>query len=204
MPKTIVVAAEKGGIGKTTISEELAFSFERTGVPFEYVDLDGQGGTRHRGHADAGAVVCIVDTPATLPVDTRPDVASAIEHADLVIMPMRPTPYDLQPTSRTLEVLSSMTSAPVLVVVTAANRFKVAQQVIGWIRGRVGEGNVLTLPQAEAFPQSQGLGCSVVKLGRNTPAAIAVRHLANDVRGRLGLPAESIDGGEKELRDNGR
>lgn len=203
MVKNVVIAAEKGGIGKTTISEELAFSFERTSTPYEFRDLDGQGGTRHRGHVDDGAVVRIVDTPATLPVDTRPDVAEVIRAADLVVVPMRATPYDLQPFLRTVEVLHGLKPAvPLLVVVNCVNRYKVATQIVGWAKDEIGEENVVTLPQAEAFPQSQGVGCSVVDLGKTTPAAMAVKSMCNAIRRRVGLDVEKF--AVKELMPNGR
>lgn len=191
--KTIVVATEKGGVGKTTVAEELAFSFERTGTPFEYRDLDGQGGTRHRGHADEGAVVRIVDMPAALPVDTREDVAAALASADVVVVPMKATPYDVQPLLRTLEVVGNYTKAPVLVVVNMANRFKVASQVLDWVKDKVGESDVVVLPQAEAFPQSQGLGCSVLRLGSKSPAALAIKDMCDEVRSRIGLCVESSE-----------
>lgn len=202
MAKTITIAAEKGGIGKTSISEELAFSFERSKIPFEFRDLDGQGGTRHRGHVDEGALVRIVDTPATLPVDTRGDVVEAIRAADLVVVPMRATPYDIQPFLRTIEVLQSLNpDVQVLVVVNCVNRYKVATQVVGWVKDKVGEENMVSLPQAEAFPQSQGLGCSVVDLGKSTPAAMAVKSMCNAVRRRIGLDQEKFN--DKELMPNG-
>lgn len=45
--KTILVCNQKGGVGKSLCADELAFSFERTGTPVSFYDLDAQGG----GHA---------------------------------------------------------------------------------------------------------------------------------------------------------
>lgn len=42
--KTILVCNQKGGVGKSLCADELAFSFERTGTPVSFYDLDAQGG----------------------------------------------------------------------------------------------------------------------------------------------------------------
>lgn len=44
----ILVCNQKGGVGKSLIADELAFSFERSGIPLNFYDLDSQGGTIHR------------------------------------------------------------------------------------------------------------------------------------------------------------
>ena len=44
--KTILVCNQKGGVGKSLCADELAFSFERTGTPVSFYDLDAQGGAR--------------------------------------------------------------------------------------------------------------------------------------------------------------
>ena len=46
----ILVCNQKGGVGKSLIADELAFSFERSGVPVSFIDLDAQGGTVHQNH----------------------------------------------------------------------------------------------------------------------------------------------------------
>lgn len=35
-------------MGKSLVADELAFSFERSGIPVSFYDLDAQGGTLHR------------------------------------------------------------------------------------------------------------------------------------------------------------
>ncbi len=43
--KTILVCNQKGGVGKSLVADEIAFSFERSGIPVSFYDLDTQGGT---------------------------------------------------------------------------------------------------------------------------------------------------------------
>ena len=46
--KTILVCNQKGGVGKSLVADEIAFSFERSGIPVSFYDLDAQGGPLHR------------------------------------------------------------------------------------------------------------------------------------------------------------
>lgn len=40
--KTILVCNQKGGVGKSLVADEIAFSFERSGIPVSFYDLDAQ------------------------------------------------------------------------------------------------------------------------------------------------------------------
>ena len=64
--KTILVCNQKGGVGKSLVADEIAFSFERSGIPVSFYDLDAQGGTLHRTREADGAQVAGVDTPGAL------------------------------------------------------------------------------------------------------------------------------------------
>ena len=64
--KTILVCNQKGGVGKSLVADEIAFSFERSGIPVSFYDLDAQGGTLHRTQEADGAQVAVVDTPGAL------------------------------------------------------------------------------------------------------------------------------------------
>ena len=64
--KTILVCNQKGGVGKSLVADEIAFSFERSGIPVSFYDLNTQGGTLHKTHEADGAQVAVVDTPGAL------------------------------------------------------------------------------------------------------------------------------------------
>ena len=67
---TILLLNQKGGVGKTTIADELAFAFERRGMTVAFVSTDPQGGNVHEVCDDPDyAESCdfqIVDTAGVL------------------------------------------------------------------------------------------------------------------------------------------
>ena len=64
--KTILVCNQKSGVGKSLVADEIAFSFERSGIPVSFYDLDAQGGTLHQTNEVKDAEVAVVDTPGAL------------------------------------------------------------------------------------------------------------------------------------------
>ncbi|MDX2103653.1 MAG: AAA family ATPase [Alphaproteobacteria bacterium] len=119
--RVVTVANLKGGVGKTTLAVHLAVRAGQS-QPVVLIDLDPQGSTlewiRQRGQElptvvpmgvhqvenrlmqfrKARLPLVIIDTPAAL-VEV---VETAIRVADLVLVPVRPTPTDLAALPRTL------------------------------------------------------------------------------------------------------
>src|SRR5450759_675019 len=118
--RTIVLASQKGGSGKTTIAAHLAVALERAGQgPAVLIDTDPQGSLARwwnkrdapsPAFADAtvrqlseklaalkadGFAWCVVDTP---PADSEQN-AKVIAEADLVLIPVSYTHLTL-PTNR--------------------------------------------------------------------------------------------------------
>lgn len=109
---TVSVLNTKGGAGKTTLSTNLAVAFSRRGLSTVLIDSDPQGSARRWGVAGGSDSVPVVglDTKS-LDKDIRAvagewkfidgapqaaDVAAAaIRAADLVLIPVQPSPYDL-------------------------------------------------------------------------------------------------------------
>jgi chromosome partitioning protein len=128
--KIITITQQKGGSGKTTLAAHLAVAAARLhGKTVAIVDTDPQGslgrwfmaraersngaepdmgfrtasawGARYEAQSLAKDYdIVIIDTPPKMGVDGRP----AIETADVVLIPVSPSPVDLWATEPTLEM----------------------------------------------------------------------------------------------------
>ena len=123
--QVIVLASRKGGSGKTTLSSHLAVEAERAGAGrVALADTDPQGGLAAWYNARASETPIFVDVSRGLPaaigacrnggidilfVDTPPSVTETIGavvgHADLVVIPVRPSPNDLRAVGGTVEIV---------------------------------------------------------------------------------------------------
>jgi chromosome partitioning protein len=137
----IAVAATKGGVGKTTLTLNLAAAAEAAGHgPAAMIDMDPQGSLSHLYNrrktesgpvmlacADgdlAGAIAAAVRSGIRLVViDTPPaflDVTRAcVTAADLVVVPARPSPLDLEAVGPTIDIVEAA-GRPLVLVVNAA------------------------------------------------------------------------------------
>lgn len=115
---TILMLNQKGGVGKTTIADELSFALERRGKTVAFVTTDPQGGSVHEVCDDPDfAEECdfqVVDTAGVL-VGGVNDWCRA---ANLILVPMLPSTRDMEPTLRTLDIVrESGTGAKAYVIV---------------------------------------------------------------------------------------
>jgi chromosome partitioning protein len=138
--KTIVIASQKGGSGKTTLSAHLSVEAERIGdVPVWIIDTDRQAtltrwherresDTPQRLEVAASRIqeglqkldrdhiaFCFIDTPPTISDQTT----ALLRVADLVLIPVRPSPADLWATGETVELVKAA-GKPFLFVITQA------------------------------------------------------------------------------------
>jgi chromosome partitioning protein len=148
---TIVLASQKGGSGKTTLAAHLAVALERVGQgPAVLIDTDPQGSLSRwwnkreapsPAFADAtvhqlseklaslkadGFAWCIVDTP---PADGAQN-SKVIAEADLVLIPTRPSPHDLDALGATLELCQASKRRHVFVVNAAKGNASITVQTI--------------------------------------------------------------------------
>jgi chromosome partitioning protein len=129
--KTIVVSSLKGGSGKSTIVTNLAV--EASGK-VAVVDMDSpQGSLSHWWNARKAETPLFVDTmpPASIDylfVDTppqRPDTKT-VQAADLIIIPVKPSPNDLRAVGDTLEVIERQQKPFCFVITMAKTRTRLA------------------------------------------------------------------------------
>ena len=197
----VTMLNEKGGVGKSTIADEIFSSFERTGVSVALINTDAQYGDAVRGDASSAEVV-IVDTPGTLPDNVDEMVAAS----DLIVVPTRPTARNVEPTCRVLTRVHDVDPyTPVLVVLVgtttrgvAGARF--ATWLKDWLKGEGYEGHVSMcgIPHSEAFGAAEMAGVSVIELVRSNSSRYArevgpsLTALVNHVRELGGYEREEL------------
>ena len=144
--KTIVIASQKGGAGKTTLAANLGVMAESCGAgPVALIDTDPQASlaewwnvreaitpafvpatpmelsSKLKALNAAGFKLVIIDTPPAV-TDT---IRAVITHADLVLIPTRPSPLDLRAVGATVALAEAEGKPMVFVVNGAANRAKI-------------------------------------------------------------------------------
>lgn len=188
--KNILVLAQKGGVGKTLIADELAYSLERTGTPFSFYELDSQDGNRHSTTENTDADIAVIDTPGYL----QDDVPDMIEDAAVIVVPTRASAADQPSLLRMRQLIqTNAPSTPTILVVNGWNRFGNTAAFMEWLESDLNKNEtIVIIPQSEAVPQSIGGEESVTTYAPRTKAAAAVRKLTNAVRGFAGLENEPV------------
>src|ERR1044071_3865213 len=123
----IVVASQKGGAGKTTLSRSLAVAAQQTAGPVALLDTDPQGSLTswwNRRETEtpvlvkidpvdldngisqleaAGIEYLFIDTPPSV----HPEIAQLLARATLAVIPVRPSPDDLDAVGDTLSLIEA-------------------------------------------------------------------------------------------------
>lgn len=207
----IAVLNEKGGCGKTTISTNLARGLQLKGFHVILVDSDVQGSARDWGAASD------LDTPAVIGMDRPvlhkdiPKVAgeadfvvidgaaraekmqtSAIKAADLVLIPVQPTAYDIWSSETVVDLVQArreVAGKPIAAFVisrqiTGTNLAGEAQTALESFDLPVLEGRTA---QRVAYAETAGEGHSVLDDDPNSKAASEIRQITRDVLALLNI-----------------
>lgn len=121
--KVIAVLNQKGGSGKTTIATHLARAFQLSRFSVLLIDSDPQGSARDWAavREDQPLTVVGIDRPTIgrdlknieskdfIIIDGAPQASdlavSAIKSADIVLIPVQPSPYDIWATADLVELV---------------------------------------------------------------------------------------------------
>ena len=209
--KIVTIAQQKGGAGKTTVSVHLAVAWSAMkGKSVALVDVDPQGSqgewfeARERALGEDGAGLefrtasgwgarreaqrltrdydfVVVDTPPHADLDAKP----AIEAADLVVIPVQPTPVDLWATRSTLELLGDSGPGGVIVLNRAPPRGRLTGEMTEAIKEFGGDIAKNTLGNRILYASSLGEGMTAMEKARTSKAALEVGALAKEIAKRL-------------------
>lgn len=203
--KTIVINSQKGGSGKTTLCAHLAVEAERAGDgPAYVIDTDPQGtlSTWHEHRAaetpqrvelplsdlatglallrQRKAAYCFIDTA---PTRTDENVA-LFRLADLVLVPIRPSPSDLWAASATVALLKEAGIPFLFVLNQAKTNASITAQAAAALshHGPVAETFIADrVPYAAAMTD----GRTAIELASKGPAALETTALWKNIKACL-------------------
>lgn len=206
MAFVVAVAQRKGGAGKSTLAANLATAFSGLGERVALLDTDPQKTLFHwhaqRATAGAKAGALDFDAPSgwrvpsaceklrrshdVVLLDTPPhddtDARIAIRAADLVLVPLQPSPADLWATAATLD-LAKAEKRPVAI---ALNRVpaqgKLTEQVVAALRQKGLTLLDTPLGNRTGFAAAFAAGLGVTEAAPRSVAAEEVRALALALR----------------------
>lgn len=197
--KTVVFVSEKGGVGKTRLSDELYFYYMRQNVPVSLYSFDGQYKNRNNDKKVDNPEVAVVDTPGRLMDDKT---IQTIQGADVVVIPTRPTGGNIEAFTRTVALVKENADCPIIIAVNGVNRFTASVSFMEWLqkyRQKETLDVVMSIPQSEAIVQAENYSCSVNEINKHSPAAQAVNTLCDKISQLACLPVEKRQLKSKKL-----
>lgn len=142
----LVMASQKGGSGKTTLSGHLAVEADQANIgPVALIDTDPQGSLSHWWNVRAassphfakvgllqlgealeelrrgGVKLAVIDTPPAI----TDSISQVVAYADLVVIPTRPSPHDLRAVGATVDIIERHGKPLVFVVNGATARARI-------------------------------------------------------------------------------
>ncbi len=203
--QVVVLASQKGGSGKTTLSGHLAVEAEARGAgPVVLIDTDPQGslsdwwnerasetpafarvaiddlGTCLSELRDMGVKLAVIDTPPAI----SHSIASVVAHADLVIIPARPSPHDLRAVGATIDIVEHLGKPLVFVINAATARAKITGESAVAL-SQHGTVAPVTLHHRVDFAASMVDGKTIGEIDAKSKSAREVSDLWSYMAGRL-------------------
>lgn len=203
--RTLVIASQKGGVGKTTLAGHLGVMAEQRGEgPVALVDCDPQGslaswwnereaeaplfagvqidslGAHLQALAHAGVKLAIIDTPPAVTDLIR----QVLQQADLVLIPTRPSPHDLRAVGTTVDLVEQAGKRMVFVINGAAARARIAGEAAVAL-SQHGTVAPVTLYQRTDFASSMIDGRTVQEIDPKGRSALEIESLWKYVSAQL-------------------
>lgn len=201
--KILAIISQKGGVGKTTLATALAVAAEKDGKSAALFDLDPQASAcfwadrrkanrpdeaesptvrdiqavRLSNYLDAmrsaGVDLVILDCP---PVH-RDIAASAIEAADVVLIPTRPEVLDIRATAQTVKFTQQINKRPAVVLTFCPATGSEATEAEGIINGMGADLVPVRIHNRKAYARAQIDGLTAQEFEPSGKAAAEIESL---------------------------
>jgi chromosome partitioning protein len=220
MPKVITIAQQKGGAGKTTVAAHLSVALAQLGLRVGVVDIDPQGtlsqwynareerlgvgntGLTFRtvsGWRAGSEILRLKEAHDIILVDSPPhtetEARTAIRSADLVVVPVQPSPADVWATAATVEI-ARHEKVPVQLVL---NRVPPNSRMAALVAEALPELAQAQLGNRVIFSACFLDGLTAQEMQPSSPAAAEAHALADELLTRMGITAPST-GSKKKKR----
>ncbi|MAO92082.1 MAG: cobyrinic acid a,c-diamide synthase [Rhodospirillaceae bacterium] len=204
--KILTIAQQKGGAGKSTLAAHLALAWALKRKSVALVDIDPQqslaawydqreitlGADQTQitfasatGWRAAGVVEKLAKTHDYVLIDSPPhadtDARVAVRAADLVLVPVQPSPLDVWATLPTLEMAVKEKSAVLLVLNRVPPRANLTAQMITKLGGYKVTVAKSTIGNRVAFADAMVSGRTALETKASSVAAKELRALANEL-----------------------
>lgn len=203
----IAVSSQKGGSGKTTIAAHLAVRADAAGQgPVVLIDTDPQGSLAEWWQARTndspalatvkpeelaanlaelrsyGTAIAIIDTPPAL----TGSIEQVIAMADLILIPVRPSPHDLRAAGGTVELARKAGKPFMFIVNSASPRASITAQAVAALseHGRVAP---VILYQRTEYAASMIDGRTVTETAGSGRSAQEIAELWQCVFAQIGM-----------------
>ena len=190
--KTIAVISQKGGSGKSTIARHAAAMLPRTAL----IDLDPQGTSKrwidrrrdaghknpgfttakwdklpslHAGLTERGADHLVIDTPPSH--DDERAIRTAVDLTDLIIIPVKPTPEDIEVLAGVEALMGDTPRIYVMTMINPRSNLYATTRDLLEKRGRVAPVGIVN---RVAYPESSFAGLTV---GEYDPSGHAAQEM---------------------------
>jgi chromosome partitioning protein len=203
--RTLVIASQKGGVGKTTLAGHLGVIAEQSkNGPVALIDTDPQASlsswwnereaetpifasvsiaqlAEHLKELErCGVKLAIIDTPPAVTKTIR--VVLAV--ADLVLIPTRPSPHDLRAVASTVEMVEKAGKPMIFIINGAAARARITGEAAVAL-SQYGTVAPVTIYQRTDFAASMIDGRTVHEIDPKSKSSIEIIELWKYVNKRL-------------------
>ncbi len=202
MSKVITIAQQKGGAGKTTLAAHLAVVWSQRGMKVAVVDTDPQASLTewHKireekfGEGYTGLTfmtlsgwrvgseisrlkrnfdIVVIDSPP----HTETDARTAIRNADLIVIPVQPSPTDLWATKATVDIAKAERIPSLVVMNRVPANSKLAAEIVKKLDNLAKS----TFGNRVGFAASLMEGKTITELAPKSPAAEEVKALSKEI-----------------------